>query len=62
MRKSLFLAIGLVLLGAVGPASADQAAPNDWTAGGRWLTPYTMPGYDGYGFVLPSATQAAQSH
>lgn len=57
MKRSISLALGLLLLGTIALAWADHSANKDWTESGRWLTPYTIPGYDGYGFVLPSGPE-----
>lgn len=54
MKKSLSLTLAIALLGAIALARAERRADQDWREGGRWLTPYTLPGYDGYGFALPA--------
>jgi hypothetical protein len=41
---------------AAAPASAD------WLEGGRWLTPYEIPGYNGgYAVTWPGARQTAKA-
>ena len=48
------------------PASAEQfdvkrLPPRDWAAGGRWLVPYEMPGYNGYKESAPSPKTAQRT-
>lgn len=56
MTKTISLTLGLLLLSGIAIAAPSD---KDWSAGGRWLTPYSMPGYTGYGFTLPSDDQMA---
>ena len=43
------------------PAKTEAARPDaDWSKGGRWLTPYEIPGYNGgYAVSWPGAEQTA---
>lgn len=39
MKRTISLALGLILPGAIALAWLDRSANTDWTEGGRWLMP-----------------------
>jgi hypothetical protein len=73
MKRFIAYVIGTAITAAAASlaASAAPAGTNttnvardggDWSDGGRWLTPYEIPGYSGgYAVSWPLARQTAQA-